>query len=58
MYDERLSKYNNKLLYGIFNCNYKCKSMSDVKCEFCSCEKEDTKYLIFNCLTVQRLWKN
>lgn len=61
MYDKRLSKYNNRLLNGIFNCNsfeYKCKSMSDAKCEYCECEKEDIKYLIFDCFTVQRLWKN
>lgn len=59
MYDKRLSKYNNRLLNGIFNCNsfeYKCKSMSDAKCEICPWDKEDNKQLIFDCLSVQRLW--
>lgn len=42
----------------VFFFEYKCKSMSDAKCEYCECEKEDIKYLIFDCFTVQRLWKN
>lgn len=55
MYDKRFSKYNNRLLNGIFNCNffeYKCKLMFDVKCEYCECEKEDIKYFIFDCFIV------
>lgn len=59
-HDKRLSEFNYKLLNNILNCNsfqYKCKSRSNAKCEFCPCEKEDIKHLIFECLSVQRLWQ-
>lgn len=60
MYDKRLSEFNYKLLNNILNCNsfqYKCKSRSNANCEFCPCEKEDIKHLLFDCLSVQRLWQ-
>lgn len=60
MYDKRLSEFNYKLLNNILNCNsfqYKCKSRSNANCELCPCEKKDIKHLLFDCLSVQRLWQ-